>query len=201
MTPKRPEPDAPGPRVGVVVVAGSAGGLAALQEVLRELPADFPAPLLVMLHLDPRHESHLAELLGRATAMRVQPAVDGEAPQPGRVYVAVPDRHLEIDGSRRIRLGDSAAVHFARPAADRLFASAGEAYGPGTVAVILSGSGRDGSEGLATIRRAGGRTLAQSPETCRYPPMPREAIRSGTVDEVVPLSEIAPRLLQLAGMK
>lgn len=198
MSCSRPQSEPPPQKIEIVAIAGSAGGLVALREILAGLPAEFPAPILVMLHLDPEHRSILPDLLARVTPLAVEKAEDGTVLQPGRVYVAIPARHLEVDAERRLHLADTARVHFARPSADRLFESAAAAFGAGTLAVICSGSGRDGATGMAAVLRAGGRTLAQSPETSAYTAMPAEAIAAGAVQEVLPLEGIATRLIELA---
>lgn len=153
--------------------------------------------MLALLHLDPHHKSHLADVLRRETSLPVLPASEGLRVQPGVVYVAVPNLHLEIDAGQRLHLGDTPRVHFVRPSADLLFASVARVYGPGAVGVLCSGSGRDGVEGLALLRGAGGRVLVQDPTTCRCPAMPQEAINHGVADEVLTVPEMGPRLVQL----
>jgi two-component system chemotaxis response regulator CheB len=188
----------PAPPVGVVVLAASAGGLAALTRVLAALPEDFPAPLVVVQHLDPRHRSLMAEILGRRVPLPVKQAETGDRLAPGQVYVAPPDRHLLIGPEGVLSLTDSERVHWVRPSADLLFESAAVYFGPRAVAVVLSGTGRDGDEGVRAVKRAGGTVLVQDHATSEFFGMPAAAIATGSVDLVLPLGEIAPALVALA---
>jgi two-component system chemotaxis response regulator CheB len=196
-----PEPaDAGRPvRPEVVALAASAGGLAALMQVLTPLPACFPAPVLLVLHLDPNHSSIVAALLDRRTALRVVEAREGDLLEPGVAYVGPPARHLTVGEDRRLRLTDTARVHFVRPAADELFLSVARAYGPAAIGVVCTGTGGDGSKGLAAIRSAGGFTIAQDEATSNHFGMPGAAINAGAVSLVLPLGGIAPKLLELVG--
>jgi two-component system chemotaxis response regulator CheB len=183
----------------VVAVAASAGGLAALTAILTALPADFAAPILVMMHLDPRARSCLASLLARHTALRVLEACDGVRIEPGVVYVAPPGRHLCVDQDHRIRLTDSAPVHHSRPSADELFRSVAEVYGASAIGVICTGTGSDGTDGLTEMHDRGSTTIAQDSATSQYFGMPGTAIRQGAASLVLPLQEIPRKLLELVG--
>jgi two-component system, chemotaxis family, protein-glutamate methylesterase/glutaminase len=183
----------------VVAVAASAGGLAALTAIFNALPADFAAPILAMIHLDPHARSCLAQVLGRRTALRVLEARDGVRLQPGVIYVAPPDRHLCVDEQHCVRLTDSAPVHHARPSADELFRSVAEAYGAAAVGVICTGTGMDGTAGLTAMHERGGTTIAQDRATSQYFGMPGTAIREGAASLVLPLQEIPGKLVELVG--
>jgi two-component system chemotaxis response regulator CheB len=187
-------------RFPVVAVAASAGGLRALERVFGDLPAGFPAPILVVLHLDRHHPSVLAQLLGRHTRMRVCEARDGAALEPGMIYIAPPDRHLEAAPDGRVGLTQGALVHYVRPAADRLFESAALAFGPRTIAVVLTGTGLDGATGVSAVKKRGGTVIAQDEASSEYFAMPDAAIRTGDVDFVLPLDQIAPKLIALAAL-
>lgn len=184
----------------VVAVAASAGGLRALERMLGELPAAFPAAIMVVQHLDRNHPSVLAQLLGRHTRMRVREARDGERVEPGVIYVAPPDRHLVagLDGCLGLSRGE--LVHYLRPSADRLFESAAVAFGPRTVAVVLTGTGLDGATGVSAVKRGGGTVIAQDEASSEYFAMPDAAIKTGDVDFVLPLDEIASKLISLAAL-
>jgi two-component system chemotaxis response regulator CheB len=173
--------------------------MAAIFEVLSGLPADFAAPVLLVLHLDPYHKSHLVGLLARRTALHVVAAEEGVQPEPGAVYVAPPDFHLTVDAARNIRLTQSPRTQFVRPSGDVLFRSLAEVYGPRVVGVILTGTGADGSDGLSAIQEHGGVTIAQDEATSQYFGMPGEAARRGLADQVLPLPAIAGRLVELVG--
>jgi two-component system chemotaxis response regulator CheB len=181
----------------VVALGASAGGLEALHAVLAALPADLPAAVLIVQHLDPHHISLLPEILGRRTPLAVKKAEDGDALRAGTVYVAPPDRHLLVCADATLALSADPVVHHVRPSADRLFESLATNLGDRAVAVVLTGTGQDGAAGLAAVKAAGGRTIAQDPETASYPNMPRAAIRTNFVDDVLPLDQIAGKLIEL----
>src|SRR5262249_21512581 len=132
------------------VVGGSAGGLEALVEILRDLPADLPATVAVVIHRSPEFASQPAGVIDPAVALPVSEPKDGERLEPSRVYVAPRDVHMIVD-DEQWRLVRGPKVHHMRPAADPLFISAAEARGPRAVGIVLSGGGVDGVDGLITI--------------------------------------------------
>jgi two-component system, chemotaxis family, protein-glutamate methylesterase/glutaminase len=180
-----------------VAVAASAGGLKALGTLLSDLPGDFPVPILVVQHLDPRHKSLLADLLGRRTTLRVKHAEQGEPVTPGTVYIAPPNHHLLVNAAGVLSLTDTELVHFVRPSVDLLFESAAASYRERTIAVVLTGSGSDGATGVRAVKKMGGTVIAQDESSSDFFGMPGSAIATGTVDRVLPLSEIAPALSAL----
>lgn len=181
---------------GIVVVGASAGGVGALCSVVQTLPADFPAALLVVLHLPPHSDSALPAILARHGLLPASHPEDGEALEAGRIYVAVPDRHLSVVKGR-IRLSRNASENGFRPAVDVLFRTAARAFGPRVVGVVLTGNLDDGTVGLAAIKRCGGVAVVQDPGSADYPGMPGSAIANVEVDHVVPLGEIGPLLDRL----
>jgi two-component system chemotaxis response regulator CheB len=183
----------------VIAIAASSGGLAALSEVLRTLPATLPAAILVLQHLAPDQRSHLTEILADRTALPVRQAAQGMRLEHGVVYVAPPGAHLLVGGDGRLVLSQLPPLHWCRPSADRLFASVGARYGPGAIAVVLTGYGVDGAEGAQVLRRLGGIVLVQDDATSTCPEMPRAARRAGDVDRVLPLGDIAAELEILVG--
>jgi two-component system, chemotaxis family, protein-glutamate methylesterase/glutaminase len=178
-------------------MAASAGGLRAISAVLSELPADFPAAIALVQHLDPRHRSLMAEILGRRTPLPVKQAEEGDRLQPGTVTIAPPDRHLLVNKRGWISLTQTKLVHFVRPSADLLFESVAASYRDRAIAVILTGAGCDGAMGVKAIKKMGGTVIAQDDETSEYYGMPGAAIQTGCVDFVLPLEEIAPALTML----
>lgn len=180
-----------------VAIAASRGGIEALRAVLGGFPADFPAAVLVVLHMQPDRASQLPAVLAPHCALAVRAARDGEAAAAGVVLVAVPDKHLTIRPDRTLSLAHGDRVHFACPAADPLFTSLARAYGRDGIAVVLTGSGDDGTAGACAVSRAGGRVLAQDPGAAVAPSMPASAIAAGCVARVLPLNGIAPHLLHL----
>lgn len=181
----------------VVGTASSAGGLAALTAVLSSLPADFPAAIAAVQHLDPHHRSLMAEIVSRRTPLAVKQAMDGEWLKPSTVFIAPPDRHLLINRNGTVSLTQSELVHFLRPSADLLFESLAANYRDRAIAVVLSGTGSDGSMGVKAIKEMGGIVIAQDQATSEFFGMPDAAARTGVVDYVVPLSEIGPLLAKL----
>lgn len=189
---------APSPtRFPVIAMVASVGGLAAFESLLAGLPADLPAALLVVQHLEPNRPSLLAEILGRHTGLIVKQAEPGDRLRPGAVFIAPPDRHLLVDRDGVLSLAETRPVHFVRPAADRLLESVAWAFGRRAIAVILTGSGQDGADGVRIIKQEGGTVIAQDSPTSRNFGMPGAAIHTGCVDSILPLGEIAPALIQL----
>jgi len=175
----------------IVALAASAGGITALSRVLGELPVDFPVPVLVVQHLDPRHKTVIAAVLGRRTKLRVKLAESEEHVQPGIVYIAPPNRHLLVDAAGVLTLSSSELVHFVRPSADLLFESVAGAYGSRAVACVLTGTGRDGAMGITAVKSRGGTVIVQDPASAEFAGMPDAAVATGQIDFVLPLDEIA----------
>jgi two-component system chemotaxis response regulator CheB len=182
---------------GLVAIASSAGGLAALSEVLSSLPQDFPIPVAVVQHLDPRHRSLMAKILSGRTMLKVEEARDKEALQAGTVYIAPPDNHLLINPDGSISLTHSELVHFVRPSADLLFESVAASYKDRSIAVVLTGSGSDGSLGVQAVKKMCGTVIAQDEASSEFFGMPSAAIQTGSVDFILPLEEIAPAIITL----
>ena len=187
----------PSPRFDLVALAASIGGPAALQTLLAALPAEFPAAVVVVQHRSPAYPGLLTGLLRRRAALDVVDAEDGMPLRPGAIHVAPAGRHLVVRPDRRLALTETAPNQYARPSADVLFASAAECYGDRAIAVVLTGRHQDGAAGAWAIRATGGRVLAQDPARCEAPEMPAAAIRSGSVDFVLPLEQMAPALVSL----
>ncbi|HSK75150.1 MAG TPA: chemotaxis protein CheB [Thermoanaerobaculia bacterium] len=181
----------------VVAIAASAGGLSALTHVLTALPAGFGAPIIVLQHLRADQKSFMAEILGRRVALPVASARHGERLTVGKVYVAPPGRHLLVLADGVLALSDTERVRFVRPAADVLFHSLAESLGPRAVAVVLTGTGKDGADGVREIHRRGGTVIVQDEASSQFFGMPGASIKTGMVDRVLPLDEIAPALVAL----
>jgi len=180
----------PGEPYGIVAIASSAGGITALGRVLGGLPAGFPVPVVVVQHLDPRHKTIIAEVLGRRAKAPVILAQDGVRAEPGTIYVAPPNRHLLVEAEGVLVLSSSELVHFLRPSADLLFESVAGAYGPRAIACVLTGTGSDGAMGASAIKSRGGTVIAEDPELAEFRGMPEAVIATGAVDFVLPLDEI-----------
>jgi two-component system chemotaxis response regulator CheB len=181
-----------GPRLAIIAI--STGGPAALSRVIPALPSNLRVAVLVIQHMPAQFTAALAERLDGLSALRVREAEDGDLPRPGLVLIAPGGRHVEFDERGAIRLTDGPPVHGCRPAADPTMKAAAQIYGRRAIAVVMTGMGRDGAEGLRAIKTADGRTMAQDEATSVIFGMPRAAINTGRVDEVSPLDEIADRL-------
>src|SRR5919109_4978882 len=190
-------PHFPNAAFDVVALAASAGGLSALSRILASLPADFPAALAVVQHLDPRHRSLMADILSRRTPLTVKQAKEGDCLRPATVYIAPPNRHLLVNPDGTLSLSQSELVHFVRPSADLLFESVAVSYQERAIAVVLTGTGTDGNMGVRAIKKMNGTVVAQNRDTSEFFGMPAAAINTGSADFVLPLGEIASALVTL----
>ncbi|HVE80271.1 MAG TPA: chemotaxis protein CheB [Gemmatimonadaceae bacterium] len=181
----------------IIVIGGSAGGVEAVTRLAAGLPRDIPAAVFVVLHFPAEGTSVMPRLLTKAGKLPAAHAVDGEPIEPGRIYVAAPDRHLLLrPGEVRVTRGPRENGH--RPALDPLFRSAAIAYGPRVVGVVLSGNLDDGSAGLVAVKRCGGVAVVQDPGDALFPGMPQNALAHTAADHVLPLHAIADTLDRLA---
>lgn len=183
---------------GVIVIAASAGGHQALIPILGALPLDFPLPVLIVQHLMPTKPSYLATMLGRWTVLPVTEVKEPQSVRGGHVYTAPPDHHLIVRRQGAVSVSRAAKMHFTRPAADLLFASAASHWRSSTIGIVLSGYGRDGTIGTQFIKDAGGTCIAQDPASALVGSMPASAINSGTIDLVLPPVTIAHALITFA---
>ncbi len=198
-TPRVAAAYAPG-KIAAVVVGASTGGPAALLELLRALPAPFPLPVLLAIHIGEPFGTAFAEWLDGQSAHRVALARDGEALSAACVRVAPPNRHMLAEGAR-LRLDDGPERNSCRPSIDVLFESVARSFGGAAAACLLTGMGRDGAAGLRAVRDAGGITIAQDEASCVVYGMPREAVRLGAAQRVLPLAAIGPAIADMAGMR
>jgi two-component system chemotaxis response regulator CheB len=175
-------------RFKIVVVGASLGGLHALEAILSALPEDFPLPVAVVQHRSVLSGEAWVHVLQRHSRLKVREPLDKDPIQPGRVYIAPPDYHLLVDDGA-FALSTDEPVLFARPSIDVLFESVADAFGSGTIGVVLTGASEDGARGAARIKRRGGYLVVQDPETAESPVMPRAAL-AAQPDQVLPLGEI-----------
>lgn len=188
-------PPAAGPFDMLGIVA-STGGPGALQTVMNALGSDFPLPVLVVQHITMSFHDSLVAWLGDVAPQRVVTAAMGQVPQPGHVYVAPADRHLELDGPALV-LRRSEPVCAQRPSGTLLFRSLARSLAGRVLGVLLTGMGEDGAEGLKEMRSAGGYTIAEDESTAVVYGMPAAAVRLRAVCELLPLGEIGPRIVKL----
>jgi two-component system chemotaxis response regulator CheB len=182
----------------LIVIGASAGGIDALRELARDLPAGFPAPICIVLHIAPQSPGLLPEILSRVARMPVVHPRDRQRLVAGTIYVAPPDRHLIVEpGCLRV-IGGPRENRF-RPAIDPLFRSAAQVYGPATIGVILTGNLGDGTAGLRALKQLGGITIVQ--DEARFPELPTNAARHVPIDYCVPLNELAGLLGRLVSCR
>jgi chemotaxis response regulator CheB len=186
--------------VRLVVLGASTGGPAATKRVLEGLPKDFPCPIALVQHIDSGYEAGYADWLKGNTSLNVHLARDGDSPVPGEVIVAPTGFHL-VCADQRFVLDDGPKVFSQKPAVDRLFTSAADHFGSGTVGVLLTGIGSDGARGCRSILDSGGLTLVQDEATSTVWGMPKAAWEMGAASQVLPLDEIGPRLLSLVASR
>lgn len=184
--------------VGVVVIASSTGGPQVVHKLVSDLPADFPAPVLVVQHINAAFADSLVGWLGTSAKLKVRAAKDGDLLAPGTVLVAPAGFHLTVPSRGRVSVqaGEPRDGHL--PSATMLLESVAKAYGKRTVALILTGMGNDGVDGMAAVRAAGGRTIAQSQDSCVVFGMPGAAIAKGVIDHVIHGDELGKALMKLA---
>ena len=176
-----------------IVVGASAGGVQALSKLVSQLPADLPAAVFIVLHIQAHAPSFLPEILSRECHLTVGHARNGEEIVPGRIYVAPPDHHLLIE-AKHVRLVHGPKENLHRPSIDTLFRSAARWAGPRAIGVVLTGARDDGKVGMRQIKQRGGITIVQDPLEAEFPSMPMSVIQEIKVDHSLPLSEIAPIL-------
>lgn len=176
----------------IVVIAASTGALEPLRNIMSVLPKPCAASVFVVWHIG-HHPSVLPSILSSASKVPARFAQDDTAFEPGHIYVAPPDHHLELSASR-MHLNRGPKVNHLRPAADVLFVSAAQSYPGKVLGVVLSGQDGDGAAGLAMIRQHGGTALVQHPNTAEAPSMPLTAMRVDHPDEFLLVVELAERV-------
>ncbi len=194
--------NSPAPPNRIVAIGISTGGPNALQYVLSQIPADFPASILIVQHMPEGFTEMFAKRLDECCALEVSEARSGDLLVAGRVLICPGNRHIMARRMPRgdiAVLSDGAPVNGHRPSADVLFHSVAQQFGPTAVGLLMTGMGEDGAEGLGALKSAGGVTIAQSEETCVVSGMPRAAISKGYANHIIPLDGLAAFLLQNYG--
>ena len=191
----------PATRIRVVAIGASAGGFSGLMQLLPELPRIRNCALLIVVHLHPQSKGLLADILRRKIQSshghwKVKQAEDGDRLRTGVAYIAPPDLHLTLLGNR-LHLSSTAPVRWHRPSVDVLFGSVAREGGPGAIAVLLSGAGCDGCEGLRLMKMSGATTIVQDPAEAIVSSMPEHGIETGCVDFVIPSHSIGLQITML----
>jgi len=181
----------------LVAIGASAGGPAAVAKVLGDLPADFPAAIVVVQHVDVQFARGLADWLGLHTVLQVQLALEGDVVRPGRVFLSGRDQHLVFTGPRQLGYVKPAAECSFCPSVDVFYASAQRHWTGRLAGVLLTGMGRDGAVGLKALRGAGHLTIAQDAASCAVYGMPKAAAEMDAAAQILPLDQIAPVLRRM----
>jgi two-component system chemotaxis response regulator CheB len=197
-----PTPDSAGSfqssAIGVVTIASSTGGPQVLHKLISELPADFPAPIVVVQHINASFTDSLAGWLAASAKLKVKMAKDGSALVPGEVLIAPSNLHTRVQTRGRLSVtsGETRDGHI--PSGTLLLESAAKAYGRRAVGLLLTGMGVDGADGMLAIKQAGGKTIAQNQESCVVFGMPGAAVAKNAVDQLVHSDDLSAALLRLA---
>jgi len=186
-----------GDRAAAIVVGASAGAIQALSRILPALPADYPIPVLVVVHIPADGSDLLAPLFQGKCPVVVKEAEDKEPILPGFVYFGPSDYHMLVEADRTVSLSADEPVHYSRPSIDVLFESAADAFGAGLVGVILTGANEDGAAGLRAVASVGGIALAEDPAAAFAPTMPSAALELCAEARSMSLDAIAAYLVGL----
>lgn len=190
-----------GTAIQAVVIGTSAGAVQALSAILPPLPADYPLPVMVVVHVPPDRRNALTELFQTRCAMTVREAEDKEPIAPGVIYFAPPDYHLLVETPELLALSTDEPVLHSRPSIDVLFESAADAFGDALVGVILTGANQDGAEGLRAVGEAGGVAVVEDPAGAAASAMPEAASAAWPGARVMSLEEIGVYLLSLGNKR
>ncbi len=180
----------------IIVIGTSAGGMAALKQLVAQLPSNFAAALFIVWHVSPEVRSVLPQILANACPLSVAHATDREEIKPGRIYVAPPDHHLLVEPGH-VRVSRGPKENRFRPSVDVLFRSADRAYGPQVIGVVLTGALDDGAAGLYAVKERGGKAVVQDPFEALYSSMPIQAMKAVAVDHCVSITEMGSLLVRL----
>ena len=180
----------------IVAIGVSTGGPKAMQQIIAQLPADFPLPIVCTQHISIGFLNSLISWLSIESRLKIKIAQIGEQPLPGTLYYAPEHYHLEIDCRGRFAYSQFPAINSHRPSVTTMFQSLVQFYGRAIIGILLTGMGRDGVTGMQDIYQRGGLTIAQDEDSSIIFGMPQEAIKLGVVKQVLPLDKIAPFLLK-----
>ena len=180
-----------------VVIGASAGGLDVFMRIFKKLDKDFPVPVIVVQHLHADSDGAMIDILDKISILKIKEADEKEITKAGHVYFAPANYHLLIEKDHTLSLSIDAKVNYSRPAIDVLFESAADVYGSTLVGVLLTGANSDGAKGLMKIKKAGGVSVVQNPESAYAASMPESAMKLFNVDHIVEPDQIASKILQI----
>ena len=184
-------------KIEAVIIGASTGGPKALYKVVTEIPGDIGVPIFIVQHMPVGFTKAFAQRLNDNSKLRVVEAQDGDKIEKNTVFVAPGGYHMEVNKDNRIHLNTEPPIWGVRPAVDKLFISASQVYKERLLSIILTGMGKDGASGTVEVKKAGGITLAEHQSTCTIYGMPKAAIETGMVDEVLPINDIALEIEKL----
>jgi len=184
-------------KIEAVVIGASAGGLAALQNICRNLDKTFSKPIVIVQHIHAHSDGFMAWHLNSISSLKVKEAEDKEKLENGVIYVAPANYHIMIDDNGMISLTTDERVNYSRPSIDVLFETASDVYQDQLVGVILTGANGDGTAGMNSIKQSGGITVIQDPQTAEVRTMPESVLRQVQIDQVLPLEKISEFLNNL----
>lgn len=179
-----------------VVIGASAGGVQALSQILPALPENYPVPILVVIHVPPRRDNALVNLLAAKCALQVKEAEDKEMVTGGTIYFAPADYHLLLEADGTVALSSDEPVNHSRPAIDVLFESAADAYGAKLTGIVLTGANHDGADGLKAVGAVGGIALVEQPITAEVSTMPAAALAACPSARAMSFEQIVTHLQQ-----
>jgi two-component system chemotaxis response regulator CheB len=186
-------------KTGIVAIGSSTGGPKALQIVISNIPKDFPVPILIAQHMPPAFTGPFAERLNQLSQLEVKEAEDGEPIKKGMVFIAPGGKHMGVKRKKitetSINISADNGEYIYKPSADYLMLSITETYSGQALGVILTGLGNDGTQGMKEIKNKGGRTIAESEESCVVYGMPKSVVEAGVADKIVKLDEIAGEII------
>lgn len=185
----------------VVVIGASTGGPKTLKSILKKIPKDFPIPILMVQHLDAFFMKQFAKSLNETCEIEVKIPLDGEKIQPGKVYLSPGANHMKVvlrNNTPCIKIFKGEPVNFCIPSVDVLFFSAAEVYKQHAIGILLTGLGNDGAAGLDAIKTKGGKSIAESEETCVVYGMPKAAVKRGAAKLILPNYKIRDYMMKFA---
>jgi len=181
----------------ILILGGSAGGFGVILNLLKSIPKNFPIPIVVIVHRNPKFESNFEYVLKNTFAIQIKSAEDKETIEGGKVYFAPPGYHLLIEPDFKLSLDNSEPVQFSRPAIDVTMESASEVYQENCIAILFSGANQDGAKGLLAIKNNGGISIVQHPDSAEVATMPQAAIDINAQHHIYTTEEIVKYIHQL----
>ena len=179
-----------------IVIGASFGGMDAIRKILSEFPEDLNLPVVVVLHIGSNSITTFLDQLNSKLPFRVKEAEEKENIMPGIVYFAPPNYHLQVEKNHTFSLSTDKKVNFSRPSIDVLFETAAWTYKEELIGIILTGSNKDGAKGLETIKKFGGITIVQNPESAQAKLMPEYAVRQCSPDYILDLGDITKKVTE-----